>query len=127
MYGDLSHDDDTEQIARLVNVPSRNLFEQLDVDGDLTLSRREYAAAPQGQVIPFQYSDVNSDGVVSWEEFRGTKGPVNAIRFESMDADHDSVVSRAEFSAYYVAHTGSVPLAADWEYVLLLSSLHVRA
>eukprot|EP00750_Incisomonas_marina_P033141 INCI9585.1.p1 GENE.INCI9585.1~~INCI9585.1.p1 ORF type:complete len:107 (-),score=6.55 INCI9585.1:281-601(-) len=78
--------------------------------------------------MPFEAADANSDGAVSWEEFRGPKGPINAQRFVAMDSNGDNHISRKEFNSYYRQHTGSPPLDADLQYApaLLTCLFHLR-
>eukprot|EP00602_Paraphysomonas_sp_CaronLab_P000120 CAMPEP_0185030712 /NCGR_PEP_ID=MMETSP1103-20130426/17742_1 /TAXON_ID=36769 /ORGANISM="Paraphysomonas bandaiensis, Strain Caron Lab Isolate" /LENGTH=171 /DNA_ID=CAMNT_0027565939 /DNA_START=163 /DNA_END=678 /DNA_ORIENTATION=- len=63
------------------NGPTRNIFKELDADGDWLITHPEmvqwYATYMKTTEIPkwiWNKEDKNKDGVISWEEFDGAKG-----------------------------------------------------
>mmetsp|Transcript_40990 Transcript_40990/g.74922 ORF Transcript_40990/g.74922 Transcript_40990/m.74922 type:complete len:207 (+) Transcript_40990:411-1031(+) len=74
---------DVEVVDVAEGEPQENLFEKLDNDRDMKLSKEEVQAffTEQGQEMPdslFDEEDKDKDGFVSWDEFSGPKGDEKA-------------------------------------------------
>lgn len=73
-------------------------FEQLDLDSDGVIVRREW---PAGESVAFERADRNDDGAVTRWEFAnaGAAQAPAELSFEDMDHNNDGVVSRYEWHA----------------------------
>jgi len=59
--------------------PQANIFDQIDLDSDGSLSKSEIDAyfVQMGSTTPdglWEKEDTDGDGIISWEEFSGPKG-----------------------------------------------------
>jgi Ca2+-binding EF-hand superfamily protein len=73
-------------------------FEQIDLDDDGVIERREW---PAGEAVTFDRADRNDDGAVTRWEFAnsGAAEMPAEMSFEDMDHNNDGVVSRYEWHA----------------------------
>ena len=74
-------------------------FEQIDLDNDGVIVRREW---PAGESVAFDRADRNRDGAVTcWEFANAAAAPSTPVEmsFEDMDHNSDGVVSRNEWHA----------------------------
>jgi Ca2+-binding EF-hand superfamily protein len=66
-------------------------FAKIDKDGDNSLTREEFEAAPRTQAARFTEMDTNKDGKVSRDEWKGPQK-----RFGRIDADGDGAITKEE-------------------------------
>lgn len=87
-------------------IPPRELFERLDANNDLTLTRDEIPEEAVGAFETFlRYGDANDDGKLQGNEFRDLldkNGPSLAgfalfQRFAQVDKDGDGKIAKTEF------------------------------
>jgi Ca2+-binding EF-hand superfamily protein len=74
-------------------------FEQIDLDNDGVIERREW---PAGEAVTFDRADRNDDGAVTrWEFANAASAPAAPVElsFEEMDHNDDGVISRYEWHA----------------------------